>query len=202
MAEDTRKANNAPPNDAPVTDESLPQRRKSKHDFPKTQAGKMWEAFGNPAEPVNEMPGGAYNSAGGKPKEVTWRAAFEWKSGDAKRWYKAPCTRDALLVGIGGGAAVGGVTAIIGGLKSMGRAANFAVAGFVLLSMGQYGWCESRRKEEAKGMAAAVIGMKMLQEKRQREKEAEEAKAVAAAAEAERLKEGQRQKQKSSWSFW
>ncbi len=115
MAEDTRKSTNAPSNDAPVTDESLSQRRKPKHDFPKTQAGKMWEAFGNPAEPVNEMPGGTYNSAGGKPKEVTWKAAFQWKSGDTKRWYKAPCARDALLVGVGGGAAVGGVTAIVGG---------------------------------------------------------------------------------------
>lgn len=84
----------------------------------------MWEAFGNPAEPVNEMPGGTYNSAGGKPKEVTWKAAFEWKSGDVKRWYKAPCARDALLVGLGGGAAVGGVTAIIGGKKKSTQGQN------------------------------------------------------------------------------
>ena len=85
----------------------------------------------------------------------------------------------------------------------MRRAANFSVAGFAITSLVQYTWCESRRKEEAKGMALAVIGMKKLQEKRQREKEAEEAKAEAK-AEAERLAEEQRQKQKqkSSWSFW
>jgi cytochrome c oxidase assembly protein subunit 20 len=115
MAEDTRKYNGDASNNSPDTDDSAPWRKKPKHDFPKTQAGKMWEAFGNPAEPVNEMPGGTYNSAGGKPKEVTWKDAFSWKWGDMKRFYKVPCARDALLVGLGGGAAVGGVTAIIGG---------------------------------------------------------------------------------------
>jgi Protein of unknown function (DUF3767) len=115
MAEDTRKSDNAPSNEASAGEESVPRRTKSKHDFPKTQAGKMWEAFGNPAEPVNEMPGGTYNSAGGKPKDITWKAIFDWKLSDAKRFYRVPCARDALLVGVGGGAAVGGVTAIIGG---------------------------------------------------------------------------------------
>ena len=81
-------------------------------------------------------------------------------------------------------------------------AANFAVAGFAVMSMGQYAWCESRRKEEAKGMALAVIGMKKLQEKKRLEKEAEEARAAAAAAEAERFADEQRQKRKSGWSFW
>ncbi len=219
MAEDTRKSN-AAPNNVPSADESAPGRKRLKHDFPKTQAGKMWDAFYNPEEPVNEMPGGTYNSAGGKPKEVTWKAAFDWKLGDVKRFYKVPCARDALLVGLGGGAAVGGVTAIVGGemkivpettilrslrvpgLKSMGRAANFAAACFAVMSMGQYAWCESRRREEARGMALAVIGMKKLQEKKQREKEADEAMATAATAEAARLAEEQRPKQKSSWSFW
>lgn len=85
------------------------------------------------------------------------------------------------------------------GLKAMRRAANFSVAGFAIVSLAQYTWCQSKRKEEAKGIALAVIGMKKLQEKKQREKEAEEAQ-----AEAERLAEEQRQKQKqkSSWSFW
>lgn len=82
-------------------------------------------------------------------------------------------------------------------LKVMRRAANLAAVGFAVMSMGQYAWCESRRKEEAQGMALAIIGMKKLQEKRRLEKEAEEAK-----AEAERLAEEQRKRQKSSWSFW
>jgi cytochrome c oxidase assembly protein subunit 20 len=127
MAEDTRKYNSTPSNDAPVADESAPWRKKPEYDYPKTQAGKMWEAFGNPKEPVNEMPGGTYNSAGGKPKEVTWKAAFDWKMSDAKRFYKVPCARDSLLVGVGGGAAVGGVTAIVGGrMNNMHQATTFA----------------------------------------------------------------------------
>lgn len=81
-------------------------------------------------------------------------------------------------------------------------AANCAVAGFAMMSMGQYAWCESRRKEEAKGMALAVIGMKKLQEKKRLEKEAEEARTAVAAAEAERFADEQRQKRKSGWSFW
>lgn len=86
------------------------------------------------------------------------------------------------------------------GLKATGKAANLATAGFAILSMGQYTWCESRRKEEARGIALAVIGMKKLEEKKQREKQEEEAK--VAAAEAEKLAETQRQKQKRSWGFW
>jgi Protein of unknown function (DUF3767) len=84
----------------------------------------------------------------------------------------------------------------------MRRAANIAAAGFAIISLGQYTWCESRRKEEAKGMALAVIGMKKLQEKRQREKEAEEAKKAEAERLAEEQRQKQKQKQKSSWSFW
>lgn len=118
MAEDTRQPSNAPPIEVSIADDSVPRRKRPRHEFGKTQAGKMEEAFGNPREPVNELPGGTYNSAGGKPKEITWKAAFDWKLSDAKRFYKVPCARDALLVGLGGGAAVGGVTAIIGGKTS------------------------------------------------------------------------------------
>ena len=121
MADDTRKSRSAPSSEASSIDESVRRRNKTKHDFPKTQAGKMWEAFGNPAEPVNEMPGGTYNSAGGKPKEITWKSLFDWKISDAKNFYKTPCARDALLVGIGGGTAVGGITAIIAGTITLKR---------------------------------------------------------------------------------
>lgn len=115
MGEDTPQSSQSPSNDVSATEDSAPWRKKSKHDFPKTQAGKMWEAFGNPADPINEMPGGTYNSAGGKPKEITWKDVFDWKFSDVKRFYRVPCARDALLVGLVGGASVGGLTTIIGG---------------------------------------------------------------------------------------
>ena len=74
------------------------------------------------------------------------------------------------------------------GLKSLGKSANYSVAGFLLTSSAMYYWCDRRRKEEARGMAAAVAGMKMLHEKKAKEqaaREAAEAAAAAAAAKAE-----------------
>lgn len=115
MTEDTRASRTSTSNTGESVDESAPWRKNRKHELPRTQAGKLWEAFGNPSEPVNELPGGTYNSAGGKPRELTWKAAFDFNISDLKRFYKVPCARDAFLVGLGGGAAVGGVTVIIGG---------------------------------------------------------------------------------------
>jgi hypothetical protein len=75
---------------------------------------------------------------------------------------------------------------------------NWSVAGFSVVASAMYYWCDQRRREEAKGMAMAVVGMKKLHEKKAREKaEAEAAqKAAAAKAEEERLR-------KQSWyKFW
>lgn len=66
---------------------------------------------------------------------------------------------------------------------------NWAVGGFCATSSAMYYWCERRRIQEAKSMALAVAGMKMLNEKRAREK-AEAATAQQAEKE---------EKKKSSW---
>lgn len=58
------------------------------------------------------MPGGKYNSAGGKPREPTWRDAFrfsEFTRTDRPKWYQTSCARDSLLVGMGIGGGVFGV---------------------------------------------------------------------------------------------
>lgn len=76
----------------------------------------MWEALGSPAEPINSMPGGTYNSAGGKPKEVTWRDAFNFSfEGKGPAFYQTACGRDGLLVGIATGGVVGGLRFILKG---------------------------------------------------------------------------------------
>jgi hypothetical protein len=76
----------------------------------------MWEVLGNPAEPANTLPGGTYNSAGGRPADVTWKDAFSFKhEGNAYAWYQAPCARDSLLVGMGAGGAAGGLRFILKG---------------------------------------------------------------------------------------
>ena len=122
MAEDTQNdsAGSSSQNDSDPSENGRRERRKQpRHpDFPQTQAGKLWDAFGNPEEPINKMPGGTYNSAGGKPKEVTWRNAFAtFDTGELNRLYQKPCVRDSLLVGLTGGMGVGSVHAILKGEK-------------------------------------------------------------------------------------
>ena len=83
------------------------------------------------------------------------------------------------------------------GLSSVARSANYAVGTFVLAASGMFYWCDRRRKEEAHGMALAVAGMKMLNEKRARERAAEEAAAAAKTAEEEKAR-----KAKSWYKVW
>lgn len=120
MADDTRQVESDPSEENSQQEARRPRRPKPKHDFPKTQAGKMWEAFGNPQEPANTMPGGMVNSAGGRPPDVTWRDAFKFSlfsKDDLKRFYQMPCARDSLLIGIGAGGAVGGLRFVLVGMK-------------------------------------------------------------------------------------
>ena len=119
MAGDTRQ----PDEDENPLQEQLDARRtarkpKPKHEFPQTQASKMWDALGqDPNNPVNEMPGGQYNSAGGKPKEVTWHDAFNYERLNPKMpwFFESSCGRDSLLTGIGASGAVGGLHFILRG---------------------------------------------------------------------------------------
>ena len=118
MAEDTRKAEIPQGDNAPESEVRRPRRPKPKHDFPQTQAGKLWDAFGNPEQPVNTIPGGTYNSAGGRPKEVTWRDALKFSefNKEGRPWfYQTSCARDSLLIGMGAGGAIGGLRFILKG---------------------------------------------------------------------------------------
>lgn len=196
MADDTRQNDRPPSTDADEVEYRKLRRPKPKHDFPKTQAGKLWEAFGNPEEPVNQMPGGTYNSAGGRPKEVTWRDAFkfsEFNKEGRPAFYQTGCGRDSLMVGIGAGGAVGGLRFILTGLSSILVTSNYAVGAFAVSASAMYYWCTQRQKEEAKGMAAAVAGMKMLNEKAARERARDEA------AEAARQKAQEEERRNKKW---
>jgi hypothetical protein len=76
---------------------------------------------------------------------------------------------------------------------------NLAVASFTLSAGAMYYWCDSRRREEAKGMAIAVQGMKTLHEKKAREQKAAEESARATAA----AKLAEERKRKEQWyKFW
>jgi cytochrome c oxidase assembly protein subunit 20 len=114
MAADTREPETSPTDS--LSHDSLQPRKKPKYDTPKSQTAKLWEAFGNPEEPINLLPGANYNSAGGKPKEATLTDAFKTLSlSDLTTFYKTPCARDSLLVGMGAGFGIGGVRGILGG---------------------------------------------------------------------------------------
>lgn len=116
-------------------------------------------------------------------------------------WYQTSCARDSILVGIGAGGAVGGSSFILSGVKGLQKSANWAVGAFSLTAIGLHIWCDMRRKEEAKGIAAAVTGMKMLHEKRVKE-EAEQKRKVAEETRRKLEEEEERRKNKTWYKWW
>ena len=73
---------------------------------------------------------------------------------------------------------------------------NLAVGSFCVTASGMYYWCTKRKQEEARGMAMAVAGMKLLNEKKAREKAEVEAA----------LKKAEEESKAQSWTskvkFW
>jgi Protein of unknown function (DUF3767) len=65
------------------------------------------------------------------------------------------------------------------GLVSVVATTNWAVGTFALAASGMHYWCTERQRKEAQGMAVAVAGMKMLNDKKARERKAEEEAAAA-----------------------
>ncbi|KAL2860763.1 COX20 family protein [Aspergillus lucknowensis] len=194
MADDTREPK-TPSSSQNVAEYSLPPKPQPKYEAPKSQVAKLWEAFGNPEEPVNMLP-----NAGKKADDVSVTEAVKSMSlKDATSFYKAPCARDSLLLGIGAGFGVGGVRGVLGGLRSIWTACNWAVGAFAVTSLAAHEFCQRRRIQELDGMKQAVEMMKELKMKRQREKEQQ-------AAEAARLAEEERKRK--SWThlpnykFW
>jgi hypothetical protein len=118
MADDTRQS------DPSATNTEPNRKRRPRSDFPQTQAGKLEAAFGNPKEPVNAIPGGSYNSAGGKPAEVRWWDALSFDVHNSEKrpaFYQTGCARDSMLVGMGAGGAIGGLRFVLKGRMSFGN---------------------------------------------------------------------------------
>lgn len=88
--------------------------RKTKYELPKSQVGKLWEAFGNPEDQANVLPGTVSNSKN-KDSDVTVTEALKSLSAKDMTFYKTPCARDALMLGIGAAFGVGGIRAVSGG---------------------------------------------------------------------------------------
>ncbi|DAA75034.1 TPA_exp: Cytochrome c oxidase protein 20, mitochondrial [Trichophyton benhamiae CBS 112371] len=201
MAADSR--DQASQAEAPTKAEPTTADGKTRYEISKSQVGKLWEELGNPKEPVNLMPGGTYNSAGGKPKEVTVMDSLRSLSLEKfASVYKAPCARDSLLLGIGTGFGVGGLRAILGGLKSLWSASNWAVGSFALVSLAAHEYCQRQRAIEREGMKEAAELMRELKLKKQKEREA--ARKLHEEEEARKAEEARRKSwtNLSNYKFW
>ncbi|KAK4549164.1 hypothetical protein LTR36_007622 [Oleoguttula mirabilis] len=130
-----------------------------------------------PPENANMMAGGTEHTAGGKAPDVTLGNAFQGglKWGDFMDLPKRPCVRDALMTGIGGGFALGGMRAIFG--AAVWTSCTWAVGSFCLGAPAMYQYCLYQRQAEKEGMMRAVeILNKKDVEKKAREARKEKAR--------------------------
>lgn len=110
MADDTRQ----PPED-------LSKAALTVHPEHKPFSGSQWKAPEaqpyKPPENANLLAGGTQNTAGGKIPEISITNAFEGglKWSDFTDLPKKPCVRDALLLGITAGFAIGGLRGVFRG---------------------------------------------------------------------------------------
>lgn len=117
MAEDSRDSSSSqePGSHVPASTPSTDP-KKLQHEFPQSQVGKLWDAFGNPDERVNVLANASYKPQGKDPKDVSYSDVVGSVSmSEIFSFYKAPCARESLLTGIGAGFGIGGVRGIFGG---------------------------------------------------------------------------------------
>lgn len=118
MADDSREPSSSQepgshlPASIPNTDPKKP-----KYEHPKTQVGKLWDAFGSPEDRVNVLADATYKPRGKDPKDVSYSEVIGNLSvSEMSSFYKAPCARESLMTGIGAGFGIGGVRAVFGGM--------------------------------------------------------------------------------------
>ncbi|KAK3997968.1 hypothetical protein QBC44DRAFT_354423 [Cladorrhinum sp. PSN332] len=131
-------------------------------------------------------------------------AASSIKPSDFLTFHQAPCARTGLLTGIGAGSAIGVIRWLAG--LPIPRAANWAVGSGVLASIGQYEYCQFRRRQEKEKLKRVVEVYGKVQAE-QRAKEAKEAqeKAEQEAATAAAAAAKQKESSKGGWGrlkFW
>jgi cytochrome c oxidase assembly protein subunit 20 len=103
-------------NEQTASEDSSSSRKKTKYELPKSQVGKLWEAFGNPEESANVLSNTGYNGTKKDANDVSVTEAMKSMSlKEVTSFYKAPCARDSLLLGIGAGFGIGGVRGVLGG---------------------------------------------------------------------------------------
>ncbi|OJJ51409.1 hypothetical protein ASPZODRAFT_12235 [Penicilliopsis zonata CBS 506.65] len=203
MSDETKDTDQLPPS---TVAEPSPERPKPKHEFPKSQVGKLWDAFGSPEQPANVLPGARYDSTGRKSEEEkpSIKDALKGLSfGNVTSFYKVPCARESLMLAIGVAFGIGGTRTILGGLRRLESACNWAVGSGLATATTSYYFCQRRRQQELSGMKEAVDLMRDIKLKRQREKDQKKAEEEAAAA---RLAEEERRRKSwtnlANYKFW
>lgn len=78
------------------------------------------------------------------------------------------------------------------------RSSHIAVAGCFAGAVGMYAWCDKRRREEQRGIALAMQGLKTYNDRMANEEKAEKMKAIAGEA---KLRE-ERLNKKSWYNIW
>ncbi|KAJ5693014.1 hypothetical protein N7462_002437 [Penicillium macrosclerotiorum] len=202
MAGDSQNSGSSqePGSHLPASTPNTTDPTKPRHEFPQSQVGKLWDAFGNPEEPVNALANATYKPRGKNPNDISYSDVVGTVSiSEISSFYKAPCARESLMTGIGAGFGIGGTRAIFGGTRALWSAGNWAVGIFAITSLGAYEFCRRRRIQELHGMKEAVELMKELKEKKLRDKE------KAAVEAAQRAEEERRKKSwtnLSNYKFW
>lgn len=115
------------------------------------------------------------------------------KPADFLTVHQKPCARPGLLTGIGAGAATGALRWVMG--LPIPKAANWAVGTGAVAALGQYEYCQFKRRQEREKMkrVVEVYGQHMA---RQREKEAEERRAR------EQREREEEERRRRWWKFW
>ncbi|KAK4132669.1 cytochrome oxidase biogenesis protein, Cox20 subunit [Trichocladium antarcticum] len=132
--------------------------------------------------------------AAGQPSVTD--ALHSIKPTDFLTFHQAPCSRSGLLTGIGAGAAIGAVRWIMG--LPIPRAANWAVGTGALAAMGQYEYCQFRRRQEREKMKRVV---EVYQARTARERKEKEAEGRERRAKEERERE-EKERARGGWKFW
>ncbi|KAJ9148527.1 hypothetical protein NKR23_g4940 [Pleurostoma richardsiae] len=122
-------------------------------------------------------------------------AAKSIKPADFLQIHQAPCVREGLIAGIGGGSAVGVLRYVLG--APVPKAANWAVGTWAVASILSYEFCQARRRAEREKMKRVVevydrkqAESKQKEDERRRQKQLEEEAAARIAS------------QKRWYKFW
>lgn len=110
MADDTRDQSQPQPRGPPPGQYEAP-------DHIKAGSPKVYEVFNAPPVSANALPEGmGQNTAGGREKVLSLGDAVKTvRIQDFAQVHMYPCVRESLLTAFGGGFAVGGIRALLGG---------------------------------------------------------------------------------------